>query len=137
VTFTLNRYNTNGNIVIPHRYSATFWFSEGLAAVSDVGFSDWKYIDTNGVVVIAGPFASAGCFSEGLAAVNKTGSTGYINKSGAFVIAPQFCSAFEFKNGLAEVAFANFVTMSNIEILVPRPAYISTNGAVIWQLKVR
>jgi hypothetical protein len=80
----------SGKMVIPPRYNAVGFFSEGLAAAK--GKNDrYGFIDKTGKFAIPPQFRRVGDFSEGLAAVDLVdaswpGNLAYINKRGEMVI---------------------------------------------------
>jgi hypothetical protein len=76
-------------------------FSEGLAAVSEVGV--WGYFDTTGKMVIALDYDECKPFSEGLAAVRQASRWGFINREGKLVISCQFNQVDSFSDGMAGV----------------------------------
>jgi hypothetical protein len=60
-------------------------FSEGLAAVAELGATKWGYIDRDGGVVIPARFDEAYAFSEGRAVVRIGKEHRLIDRDGAFV----------------------------------------------------
>ena len=90
--------DSTGKMVIPqNQYKHAKSFSEGLAAVEDVG--KWGYLDKTGKMVIAPQFAEAYRFTTGLAAVKDGGKWGYIDTTGKVVIAPQHEVAYHTRAG--------------------------------------
>ncbi len=102
--------NREGELVIPHKYSAAGDFSEGLAKV-ELKDSQNKliegFIDTKGEMVIRPDRWLKNSFSDGLAAVRteKDGKFvyGFMDKKGKTVIEPRFKKVGRFGEGLAFV----------------------------------
>jgi len=93
--------DSTGRMIIQPRFSTTFPFSEGLAAVELAGV--WGYIDTTGAMVIQPRFDYASAFSEHLAWVIIGDHRGFIDLTGRIVIPPRFDVATGFVEGRAQV----------------------------------
>jgi len=108
--------NTNGDVIIPFKYAAVDFFSEGLCFVKNHESygGERGFIDGNGEMVIAlgaeythreyRPFYyNEPYFSEGLFAINDGDKFGFINKVGELVIPFEYNYAGDFSEGLAYV----------------------------------
>lgn len=110
--------NTEGELVIPAKFTAVGQFSHGLAPVYVGGDCDvctgprggrWGYINQEGRLVIEPQFRRAESFSEGLATVSFDGSTyGWIDPEGKPVIKMmRLTSARAFHEGVARIRGAS------------------------------
>ena len=101
--------NTRGELIAPFQYRQTYYFSDGMAAVTDEVESEsfladekYGFIDTTGQLVIPMEFDIHGIgFHEGLCPVNIDGKIGYIDKTGQFAIQPTLHGGGPFSEGLA------------------------------------
>lgn len=95
--------DVRGEEVIPCMYLNAADFSEGLAAVQDVG-GLYGYINPSGAKVLDYQFDSASSFSEGLACVTKDGKRYFINHAGEMVLdVTAYEDVDHFSGGLAAV----------------------------------
>jgi|GEM_PF-224449 len=93
--------NTNGDTVIPFKYSSVSRFYDGIAVVKDNGNS--FFIDKKGENVFDEVYEEAYSFSNALAAVKKEGLWGFIDRTGKTVITNQFDEANSFNEDLAAI----------------------------------
>jgi hypothetical protein len=93
--------NAAGVLVIPIQFTATTFFSEGMAGVEIDG--KWGFIDLKGEILVKPIYDKVGHFSQGLATVVKNGNYGYINQKGEEVIQLRYYCADAFENGYAKV----------------------------------
>lgn len=93
--------NAAGVLVIPIQFTATTFFSEGMAGVEIDG--KWGFIDLKGEILVKPIYDKVGHFSQGLATVVKNGNYGYINQKGEEVIQLRYYGADAFENGYAKV----------------------------------
>ncbi len=109
------RYKT----VVPFKYDAVRWFSEGLAQVK---LNDkWGFVDEKGNVVVPLEYDSASDFSEGMASVTLNDKWGFVNKKGEVVIPLEYNEVNRFSEGLAGVGLNyrfGFVDKKG-EIIIP------------------
>jgi hypothetical protein len=87
--------------VIPYKYDAVWYLSEGLVAVELYG--RWGFIDRNDNLVIPCNYEAVWTFSEGLAPVKLNGKWGFIDKNDVMVISSKYDEAGIFSEGLARV----------------------------------
>jgi hypothetical protein len=93
--------NTQGQVVIPPRFSRARPFQGGLAAARSG--EHWGFIDRTGRWVIEPQFERCEDFSEGLAVVAKQGKWGFINPLGHLAVPCIYEDAQSFSEGLAAV----------------------------------
>ena len=85
--------NTNGQYQIYPKFSCVWYFSEGLAAVSETGYGNncqggkWGFIDKNGAWVISPTLDDViwGVFKNGVTKITYNGHTGYINRQAQWI----------------------------------------------------
>jgi len=93
--------DSTGHIIIPAKYLAGDYFSEGLASVRLEG--NYGYIDTTGKWAIPPQYDYATPFSEERAVVYINGLAGCIDRKGALVVQPVFAHITAFEKGHASV----------------------------------
>lgn len=115
----LGLIDSQGNVVLPAKYSHIGNFKEGRAAVTITtrARNDYHkilntklgYIDAKGKVVIPLRFQhipdEIKDYSEGLAVIKVNNKYGYIDHEGKVVIEPKFSRAYPFSEGYAVVEF--------------------------------
>jgi hypothetical protein len=105
---TVTEYNAaNGEIIfqLQNRSGTLFYFSEGLARISEKidGVYKYGFVNHLGEMVVPFIYDYAEGFSDGLAAVIKDGKYGFIDKNGEVVIPFIYSPAGNFSGGIAEV----------------------------------
>jgi hypothetical protein len=97
---------TNGELIIPAKYTRGDRFSEGLAGVRiscNNGNGRMGYINKEDKMLIQPAFNECRPFSEGSAAVMINGKWGIIDRSGQFTIAPELQHAGNVSNGATAI----------------------------------
>lgn len=110
-----------GFFVINPVYEEVLPFSEGLAPVRVA--KKWGLIDLGGRMRLPPKWDEVGQFVNGLANAHLDGQSGYINATGAWAISPTFENTKPFFGELAVVKIGD------------APAYIRTDGKIVWQFE--
>ena len=91
-----------GNAVYSRRFTRSFGFYEGLAAVEIDG--DWFHVNSLGEDIYSDLYSWCGNFQESLCAVkNKEGKYFHIDKQGCKVYLESYVYAGDFKDGVAVI----------------------------------
>ena len=94
--------HTDGQAAYPNRFSRTFGFYEGLAAV--IGNDGWHHINPDGSDAYPERYAWCGNFQGGLSAVREfDGNYFHITPTGMHAYTERWCYAGDFRDGIGVV----------------------------------
>ena len=129
--------DTNGKVVIKHKYYDAGNFSEDLARVLISVFGElkkWGFIDINGKVVIKAKYEDAGNFSEGLARVKDNKRWGYIDKNGDEIVPFMYDIANDFTEGIAKVKLnGKWILINKAGEELSSLKYENLENEIIWE----